>query len=169
MAGQPLRRERIKQAEARAEEARAELQAVRLAIIRAGLNPEDFGAAALVEPVQLEAYSDLLPRQVMRLAAEGKSIEESRVMLGFTQAQEQQWADLYVDFREALARTRAREEAFWQGQARQLAAAGDRPGFVAVSALIERRFHSDNSAADASQLVVLHIGARLDQPVAKDD
>ena len=169
MAGQPLRRERIKQAEAGAEEARAELNAMRLALIRAGLKPEDYGASALVEPMHLTAYSDLLPRQVQRLAAEGKSIEESRVLLGFTEAQEQEWASSYVDFREALARTRAREEAFWQGQARQLAAAGDRPGFVAVSALIERRFHGDNSKADASNLVVVHAGARLDKPVAKDD
>lgn len=169
MAGTPLRRERLKQAEAAADVVKAELTAIRLAIIRAGLDPAKFGAAALAEPVQLDSYHQGLPLQLLRLASEGKSLEETRVMLGFTEAQEQQWADLYVDFREALLRVRAREEAFWQGQARHLAASGDRAGFQAVSALIERRYHSDSSKGDASQLIQVLVGARLDQPVRDED
>jgi len=168
MAGTPLRRERLKAAEAVADDIRAELAAMRLAIIAKGLDPADFGAAALAEPPQLTAYSELLPRQVMRLASEGKSIEEIRIMLGFTPAQETEWANLYVDMSVALLRVRAREEAFWQGQARQLATSGDRAGFQAVSALIERRFNTDNAKGDASQLVRVHIGKPLEQRVVDE-
>lgn len=168
MAGTPLRRERLKQAEAAADNSKAELAAMRLAIIAKGLNPEDFGAAALSEPPALEAYSDLLPRQVLRIAGEGKSIEEIRIMLGFTTTQEKAWADQYVEFAAALVRVRAREEAFWQGQARQLASSGDRAGFQAVEALIQRRFHTDNAKGDASQLVHVHIGKPLDKRVSDE-
>ena len=169
MAGTPLRRERLKAAEAAADEIKAELAAMRLAIVRAGLNPADFGAAALAEPVQLTDYTPSLPLQLQRLASEGKSIEEIRIMLGFTEAQERDWANSYVDMAAALLRVRAREEAFWQGQARHLAASGDRAGFQAVSALIDRRFHSDSSKGDASQLVHVHVAKPLDKRAPKDD
>ena len=163
MAGTPLRRERLKQATAVADEVRAELTAIRTQMIARGLNPEDYGMAAAYEPPSLQAYSDLLPRQVLRLAGEGKAIEEIRVMLGFSLAQEVEWSNQYVDMAAALLRVRAREEAFWQGQARQLAASGDRAGFQAVEALIARRFHSDNSRGDATQLVHVYIGKPLDK------
>lgn len=168
MAGTPLRRERLKAAEAAADDIRAELTAMRLAIVRAGLDPADFGAAALAEPVQLTEYLPTLPLQVQRLASEGKSIEEIRILLGFTEAQEREWGQSYVDMGSALLRVRAREEAFWQGQARHLAASGDRAGFQSVSALIERRFHTDSSKGDAASLVHVHIGKPLDKRVSDE-
>lgn len=168
MAGTPLRRERLKQATAAADEVRAELTAIRTQLIAKGLNPEDFGMAAAVEPPSLEAYSELLPRQILRLAGEGKAIEEIRVMLGFSLAQESEWANQYVDMAAALLRVRAREEAFWQGQARHLAASGDRAGFQAVEALIARRFHTDNSRGNAAALVHVYIGKPLDKRGSDD-
>lgn len=169
MAGQPIRRERAKQAEAVADAARAELHKMRLAMVRRGLDPAEFGGQAVTDAPLLKAYQPDLPLRMSRLSSEGQSIEEIRVAIGFTEAQEREWCNSYVDFAAAIARTRAREEAFWQGQARQLAAAGDRAGFTAVSALIDKRFNSNSAIGNAADLVVVHIGKPLDEPVAKDD
>lgn len=168
MAGQPIRRERAKQAEAKADEAQAQLHAVRINLIRRGLDPEEFGAGGAPEVATLSAYDATLPLRVSRLSGEGQAIEEIRISLGFTEAQEREWADQYVDFAAALARVRAREVAFWQRQARQLAAAGDRAGFTSVSALIDKRFNSDSARGDASQLIQVHIGKPLEQRVDDD-
>jgi hypothetical protein len=168
MAGTPVRRERAKVAQAETEAARAELAQLRLALVRKGLDPADFGARAIVESALLTRYEPDLPLRVSRLASEGQSIEEIRVQLGFTDAQEREWCNSYVDFAAAVLRVRAREEAFWQGEARLAAKTGDRAAFNSLTALIERRFNAGNAAGNAADLVVVHIGKPLDEPVSKD-
>lgn len=168
MAGQPQRRERIKQAEATAEDAKGQIETVRLAMIRKGLDPADFGVAALTEPTMLSEYDPRLPLQVARFASAGQSIEEIRVLAGFTEGQERDWCSSYVDFSAAIARIRAREEAFWHGQARQAAKSGDRPGFNSITALIDKRFNNV-AIGNAADLLHVHVASPLSKPGPKDD
>lgn len=170
MAGGPQRREKLKAAEAATDDVKVRLDAVRLALIRDGIDPNKYDAeAAKFEPPCLTGYLNTLPLAVARLASDGKSIEEIRIALGFTTRQEAEWSELYVAFYEALARVREREQAFWAMQARQAAKTGDRPGFAAISALIQKKFADNAGASDAVNLLHLRPGHRRDQPVLKDE
>lgn len=170
MAGMPLRREKLKAAEGATEEIRARLDAMRVNLVKLGIDPNKVDpAGAVFEAPSLTKYASTLPLALARLASTGQSIEEIRIALGFTEAQQREWSDSYVDFREAIARVRAREEAFWQGQARQAAKTGDRPGFTAISALIQKRFTENASNNDATVLLSLRPGHRRAQPVSTDE
>lgn len=168
MAGRPQARAQRLALAAEADAGAKRVARIRAALIAAGLDPDQFDTEGPRQAAPLDAYSPALPLQMLRLAGEGLGIEEIRAELGFTEAQERDWAQSYVDMSAALSRVHAKEQAFWHAQARIAAQAGDRAGWQAATTLIARRFEAGTDKGDASQLVHVHIGKPLDKRVSDD-
>ena len=164
MAGQPATREKLKNAQSSVAEYELRLQHIRIALAAAGLDPSRFDDKAPSPAALMLDYDQALPMRVLRLAGEGQSMEEIREALGFTEAQQKQWADSYVDFAGACSRARSREEAFWLQQMRLAANSGDRTSVASIQSLISKRFQEGTSLGNAADLVHVHIGSRLAQP-----
>lgn len=167
MAGSPQKRAAIQSAESAAAEAVAKLNAMRAALIAAGLDPEQFDTTSHDTAPALADYHHSLPREIGRLAGLGHSLEEIRIILGYTEAQEEDWRGRYVGFSNAIDRARAQEQGFWLAQVRAAAKGGDRSSLGAITALIDKRFHSNKAAGNAAALVSVRIGGRLVQPEAE--
>jgi hypothetical protein len=167
MVGRPetRAREKLAGAEAERDAAAKRLDGVLAALLLDGIDPARYDPEiAKRAPPRLERYAPALPMQVARLADMGQSIEEIRVSLGFTDAQESEWRQRYVDFDAAVSRVRAREEAYWQRQARKMADGGDRASLTAITSLIQKRFIDSGSRGNAADLVHVHLGSRLHKP-----
>lgn len=173
MAGRPLTRQRAQLAEAAVEnQAQAHLeriQRIHTALAKRGIDPAEIDTSAPPATPPMTEYTPDLPMAVLRLAGAGQAIEEIRDTLGFSEAQQQAWAHSYVDMASAISRARAREEAFWLRQMRVAAESGDRTSVTSIQSLISKRFMDTVTLGNAADLVVVHIGARLDQRVSEDD
>lgn len=168
MAGRPQARAQRLALAAEADAGTKRVGRIRAALIAAGLDPDQFDDEGPRQAAPLEAYSPALPMQMMRLAGEGLGIEEIRAELGFSEPQEREWANSYVDMAAALSRVHAKEQAFWHAQARIAAQAGDRAGWQAATTLIARRFEAGADKGDASHLVHVHIAKPLDKRVRNE-
>ena len=168
MAGRPQARAQRMALAAEADMGAKRVAAIRAALIAEGLDPDRFDTETPRQVTPLADYTPTLPLQMIRLAGEGLGIEEIRAELGFTEAQEREWAQSYVDMAGALTRVHARERAFWHSQARIAAQAGDRAGWQAATTLIAKRFEAGETKGDAAQLVHVHVGKPLDKRVSDE-
>lgn len=173
MAGRPKTRQRLQLAEAQVENLAQEhidrLQRIHTNLVKRGIDPKEVDAEAPGAAVMLTDYSPDLPLAIVRLAGSGQPLEVIRDVLGFSEAQQRDWANSYVDFAGAISRARAREEAFWYRQLGTAAASGDRTSLTSIQALITKKFISEQALGDASDLVHVHIGKPLEKRVASDD
>jgi hypothetical protein len=170
MAGQPLKRAQVKEARDEASALGTRFEAFKARLVRAGLNPDDYDPDGAADtPPMLDEYLPTLPLAVTRLANTGQAIEEIRVSLGFTEAQQALWVDQYVEFSEAISRARAREEAFWHAQVRNATKMGDRSQVTAITSLMQKRFMESSAVGQAASLIHVHVGQRRGQPVPKDE
>lgn len=156
MAGSPLKRARIAAAKQEAGDATARLDAMRAALLAAGLDPNDYDDDQdATAGDMLAEYNQALPREVYRLAKLGQSPAEIRVQLGFTELQENDWRNRYVELDAAIVRARDLHRAFWDGQARIAAQTGDTSTFRSVTTLIEKTFLTTGGRGNAANLVVV--------------
>lgn len=165
MAGRPKARAQRLELASQADATTKRIARIRAALAADGLDPNRYDTEGPRHVQALEAYAPALPQQMVRMASEGLSIEEIRAELGFTEGQEREWAEQYVDFSQALSRVHARERAYWHAQARIAAQAGDRAGWQAATTLISKRFEGPERAGNAQELVHVHIGKPLEQRV----
>lgn len=172
MAGRPRTRQRLQLAEAQVENLAQEhidrVQRIHLNLIKRGIDPQEIDADAPGAAVMLAEYSPDLPLAIVRLAGSGQPLEVIRDTLGFSEAQQRDWSDQYVDFAGAISRARAREEAFWYRQLNTAAASGDRTSLTSIQALITKKFMAEQHQGDAQQLVHVFIGKPLEQRVDDD-
>ena len=162
MAGRPKTRAKLDALSQEAETARAELQAYKVRLIAAGIDPDTLQPADTSnEPsFTLDEYSTSLPDRVIALAGEGMSIPEIRVELRYTATQENEWRDRYVRFGAAVARAHEMNHAYWQRQYRSANQSGDRSQANAILALIDKLFLTGGGRGDASKLVSVRTGPK---------
>lgn len=160
MAGSPRKRAEITEAKQQAQSHAERLDAMRAAMIKAGLDPNQFDPSnddTILAAV--EEYTPAIASEVARLSKQGRPIEEIRTILGFTEAQERDWRARYVEFERTLVRAREAEQGFWAAQARIAVKSGDRSQFTAVANLIDKRYGSKGAEGDAEDIVRINWGS----------
>ena len=163
MAGSPLKRARVQEAQQQAGNATARLEAMRAALIRDGIDPNRYDDASeeCEAPLLVTEYTPAITREVYRLARQGLSPTEIRVQIGYTETMEEAWNGRYVEFGAALTRARELYRAFWDQQVRQAAQAGDTGALRGAIALIEKTILTGGQRGDASKLVRVTTAPKL--------
>ena len=170
MAGQPKTRERMQGAETKVSELSGRLDRMRIALLKAGQNPNDYDLDTdALDLKPLDHYQPRLPAEVIRLARQGKQLEEIRALLGFSDGQEAAWCEKYVDFSSAVVRARELNRAFWEKSLREASESGDRSAATGIMHLIDKRFYNNGAQGNAGVLLHLRAGQRRAQPVAEDE
>jgi hypothetical protein len=145
-------------AEASVSALEARLNAFRSALIQRGLDPNELDPDEDARlQASIAAYSPAVAAEVVRLAANGRSLEEIRPILGYTEHQEREWSGEYVDFAAALARAREWNRSYWERQLRDASNGGDRATMSALLHMIDKRFYSSGASGDAASLVTIRI------------